>query len=140
MKNKRKTTILILLGGIITIIGFGIWFTNFGLFEKPIELLIKQECDYEGLRKVAMYELNGNATANNSIQITASDCNYPTEIENSELIFSASLANIKTTDISFEWKSFDTLTIKYNEKLKIFRQKKESESVNPKIIFEYKPE
>ena len=83
-----------------------------------------------------MYELNGNAVTNGAIHISASDC-FENKIENSELIFTVSSPNIETSDINFEWKSFDTLTIKYNKKLGIFKQKTESETVNPKIIFEY---
>ncbi len=122
--------------GLILISIFGFWASSFFLFESPKELIIKKECDYEGLRKVIMYELNGNAVTNGAIHISASDC-FENKIENSELIFTVSSPNIETSDINFEWKSFDTLTIKYNKKLEIFEQKKESESVNPKIIFEY---
>lgn len=109
---------------------------NFEIFDEPTETELKAECDYEGLRKVKMTEMTGNATANGSIRIYATDCNYNGEIE-PELIFVASAGFIKPTDVNFEWKSFDTLTIKYNKIIEIYKQKTESESVNPKIIFEY---
>ncbi len=114
--------------------------SNFEIFGEPIETKLKMECDDSGLRKVSMYELSGNATTNSSILIKSSDCNvelYSNELINSEIIFSVSSSNIKQSDVSFEWKNFDTLTIKYNNKLEIFKQKTESETVNPKIIFEY---
>lgn len=114
--------------------------SNFEIYDEPTETELKMECDDSGLRKISMYELSGNATTNNSILIKSSDCNadlYSDDLINSELIFSASSPNIKHSDVQFEWKNFDTLTIKYNKKLEIFKQKAESESVNPKIIFEY---
>ena len=108
---------------------------NFEIFDKPTETELKMECDYEGLRKIKMTQESGNATANRSIIIYATDCGI--DEQNSELIFVASAGFIKPKDVEFEWKNFDTLTIRYNKKLEIFEQKKESESVNPKITFEY---
>ena len=132
----KKILIGILIFGLLAIIGFAVFMANFEIFDEPTETKLKVECDYEGLRKVKMTEMTGNATANRSIHIYATDCNYDENIE-PEPIFVASAGFIKPKDVSFEWKSFDTLTIKYNKKLEIFKQKKESESVNPKIIFEY---
>jgi hypothetical protein len=109
---------------------------NFELFDEPTETELKAECDYEGLRKVKMTEMTGNATTNRSIHIYATNCNYNGEFE-LEPIFVASAGFIKPKDVSFEWRSFDTLTIKYNKKLEVFKKKLESESINPKIIFEY---
>ena len=126
----------ILLFGTLALIGFFVFFINFELFDEPIETELKAECDYKGLRKVKMTEMTGNATANRSIHIYATDCNYNGDIK-PESIFVASAGFIKPKDVNFEWKSFDTLTIKYNKKIDIFKQKTESESVNPKIIFEY---
>jgi len=132
----KKVLIGIFLLGIIAIIGFFIFMANFEIFDEPTETELKVECDYESLRKVKMTEMTGNATLNRSIHIYATDCNYDENI-NPELIFVASAGFIKPKDVSFKWKSFDTLTIQYNKKLDIFQQKTESESVNPKIIFEY---
>ncbi|AXP81574.1 hypothetical protein CJ739_2501 [Mariniflexile rhizosphaerae] len=132
----NKKILIGTLIGVILFSFFGFWISGFFLFESPNELIIKKECDYEGLRKVVMYELNGNAVTNGAIHISASDCSE-NKIENSELIFTVSSSNIKISDVNFEWTSFDTLTIRYNKKLEIFKQKTESESVNPKIIFEY---
>jgi hypothetical protein len=132
----KKIVIGISLLGIIALIGFFIFMANFEIFDEPTETELKTECDYEGLRKVKMTEMSGNATANKSIHIYATNCNYDEKIE-AVSIFVASASFIKSKDVSFEWKSFDTLTIKYNKKLEIFKQKLESESVNPKIVFEY---
>jgi hypothetical protein len=132
----KKILFGILLLGIIAIIGYLVFMANFELLDEPTETELKAECDYEGLRKVKMTEMTGNATANRSIHIYASDCSYNDKIE-PEPIFVASAGFIKPKDVSIEWKSFDTLTIKYNKKLDIFKQKTESESLNPKIIFEY---
>jgi len=132
----KKSLIGILLLGIISIIGYFLFIANFEVFDKPIETELKVECDYEGLRKIRMTEMTGNVTVNRSIHIYTTDCNYDENIK-PESIFIASAGFIKPKDVNFEWKSFDTLTIKYNKKLEVFKQKKESESVNPKIIFEY---
>jgi hypothetical protein len=132
----KKILIGIFSLGIIAVIGFLVFMANFEIFDEPTETELKVECDYEGLRKVKMTEMTGNATLNGSIHIYATDCNYDENIE-PESIFVASAGFIEPKDVSFEWKSFDTLTIKYNKKLEIFKQKTESESVNPKIIFEY---
>ena len=114
--------------------------TNLEIFDEPIETQLKLECDGSGLRKVSMYELSGNATTNKSILIKSSDCNaklYSDELINPELIFSATSPNIKSSDVNFEWKNFDTITIRYKKDLRILDQKFESKTVNPKIIFEY---
>jgi len=98
------------------------------------------ECDDSGLRKTSMYKLRGNATTNNSILIKSSDCNidlYSNELINSEIIFSVSSSNIKQSDVTFEWKNFDTITIRYRKYLQIYKKELKSKTVNPKIIFEY---
>jgi hypothetical protein len=136
----KKILIGILLLGIIVLIGFFVFMKNFEVFDKPIETELKMECDDSGLRKVSMYELSGNATTNNSIQIKSSDCDvdlYSDNLINSELIFSASSPNIKHSDVKFEWKSFDTLTVRYKKNLRIIKKESESNTINPKIIFEY---
>ncbi len=143
LKLMKKLIIGILLLGIISIIGYSIFMANFEIFDTPKETYIKTECDYEGLRKVTMFELNGNTTTNNSLLIKSSDCNvelYSDDLINSELIFSVSSPNIKKSDLNFKWKNFDTLTIIYKKKLRILKQEFESKTVNPKIIFEYKTE
>ena len=132
----KKAILGILLLGIFAAIGYFILLANFDIFGESTQTELKTECDYEGLRKVRMTEMSGDATLNRSIHIYATNCDYDENIE-PELIFVASAGFIKPKDVSFKWKSFDTLTIKYNNKLEIFKQKKESESVNPKIIFEY---
>ena len=122
--------------GIISIIGYFVFITNLKIFDEPSETELKAECDYEGLRKVKMTEMTGNATANKSIYIYATGCNYDGKIE-PEPIFVASAGFIEPTDVEFEWKTFDTLTIRYNKKLEIYRQKDKSETIEPEIIFEY---
>jgi hypothetical protein len=136
----KKILIGIFLIGIISIIGFFILIVNFDIFDKPTETELKMECDDSGLRKVSMFELSGNATTNNSIIIKSSDCNaklYSGDLINPELIFSATSSNIKNSDVSFKWKNFDTISVIYNKDLRILKIKTETETVNPKIVFEY---
>ncbi|TRZ42171.1 hypothetical protein [Robertkochia solimangrovi] len=132
----KKILIGILLLGIITIIGFFIFMANFEIFDAPVETELKTECDYEGLRKIIMSESGGNAVTRTSIHISVTDCKYDKE-PNEEFIFVVDAPNIKPKDVSFSWKTFDTVTIRYDKKLRIFKQESESKTVNPKIIFEY---
>ncbi|WKK75267.2 hypothetical protein QYS49_27470 [Marivirga salinae] len=132
----RKILVGILLLAIIAVIGFFAFMANFEVFDEPIETELKVECDYEGLRKVKMTEMTGNATLNSSIHVYATTCEYD-ESDEHESIFVASSGFLKPKDVNFEWKSFDTLTIRYNKKLEVFKQKAKSESVNPSIIIEY---
>jgi hypothetical protein len=141
LKLIKKILIGILLIGIIAIIGLFVFVANFEIFEEPIETELKMECDDSGLRKITMIELKGNATANTSLLIKSSDCDvdlYSDDLINSELIFSISSPNIQRSDLNFEWKDFDTLTITYKKGLWIFKQEFESKTIKPKIIFEYK--
>ena len=110
-KLKKRILIGTLLLGILAIIGFSFLMENFEIFDKPTETELKMECDYDGLRKIRMTEMTGNATLNRSIHIYASDCNYDKNIE-AEPIFVASTSFIKPKDVNFEWRGFDTLTIR----------------------------
>ena len=109
---------------------------NFQIFDDPVETELKTECDYEGLRKIIMSESGGSAVTRTSIHISVTDCKYE-EKPNEEFIFIVDAPNIKPKDVSFNWKTFDTVTIRYDKKLRIFQQESESKIVNPKIIFEY---
>ena len=80
----KKLIIGVLLLAIITIVCVFIYMKNFELFDEPKEVQIKTECDFEGLRKITMFELKGNATTNNSLLIKSSDCNV--ELYSDDLI------------------------------------------------------
>lgn len=136
MKLIKKVLIGIISLMIISSLGYSFFISNFQLFVRVPVSQIKAECDYEGLRKVIINELSGNAVTNRTVYISVSEC-MEIDFEDSELIFSASYSNLNQKDINFEWRSLDTLIIKYNKKLEVFKQKTESESVNPKIIIEY---
>ena len=99
----KKILIGILLLGIIAIIGFFVLIANFEIFDEPTETELKAECDYEGLRKIKMTQESGNATANRSILIYATDC--IADEKEPELIFVASAGFIKPKDVDFEWKA-----------------------------------
>ncbi|MDO7174182.1 hypothetical protein [Mariniflexile sp. AS56] len=132
----KKILIGILLLGFIALIGFVVFMANFELFDEPTETELKAECDYEGLRKIIMLESGGSAVTRTSIHISVMDCNNEKN-QNEESIFVVDAPNIKPNDVSFNWKTFDTVTIKYDKKLRIFQQESESKTVNPRIIFEY---
>ncbi|GLB53969.1 hypothetical protein NBRC110019_30100 [Neptunitalea chrysea] len=109
---------------------------NFDMFGDSIKTELKTECDSKGLRKIIMTKIAGNAVTNAGMTIYATDCENNEEKE-LEPIFITDLAYLKNSDMKFEWKSFDTLVIRYNKELRIFKQETESKTVNPKIIFEY---
>lgn len=132
----KKILIGILLLGIFSVIGFSIFMVNFDIFGQPTVTELKTECDYKGLRKIIMSKLDGNAVTNSSIHISASDC-LSGKNKNPELIFIVGAPNIKPSDVSFEWKNIDTLTIKYKKELQVFQKESESKTIEPKIIFEY---
>ena len=83
-----------------------------------------------------MTKSGGNAATNAGITIYATYCENK---ENKELepIFITDLPYLKNSDMKFEWKSFDTVLIRYNNELRIFKQEPESKTIKPKIIFEY---
>ena len=132
----KKILIGILLFVIIAFIAFMIFMVNFDMFGDSIKTELKTECDSKGLRKIIMTKISGNAVSNSGMTIYATDC---VNIEDKELepIFVTDLSYLKNSDVKFEWKNFDTIIIKYNKDLRIFKQKAESKTVNPKIIFEY---
>ena len=76
----KRIIIGILIVGLLAIIGFAVFMTNFEIFDEPTETELKVECDYEGLRKIKMTEMTGNATADKSIHIYATNCNYDESI------------------------------------------------------------
>ncbi|MFI2743571.1 hypothetical protein ACG2LH_12585 [Zhouia sp. PK063] len=121
---------------VFLIVGGIIFIANFKLFDDPIETELKVLCDYDGLRKVKMIEVSGNATLNPSIQIYAMECDY-NDHKKPETIFIASAGYIQPKDVNFEWKNFDTIIIEYRKDLQIFKQKKQSTSLNPKITFKH---
>ncbi|MDY7393770.1 hypothetical protein UMM65_00810 [Aureibaculum sp. 2210JD6-5] len=132
----KKILIGIILLGIIAIIGFFIFMANFDIFGESIETELKAECDNKGLRKIILTKVAGNATMNPGMTIYATDCKNDKEKE-PEPIFVTDLSYLKNSDVNFEWKNSDTIIIKYNKKLRIFKQETESKTVDPKIIFEY---
>ena len=77
-----------------------------------------------------------NAPANELISIYLTNCDDKKSVE-PELLFSAGSRIVEPEDVNFEWKNLDTLIIIYNKKLQVYNQKKESKTINPKIILEY---
>jgi hypothetical protein len=106
------------------------------MFGESIGTELKTECDSKGLRKIIMTKFPGDATMNPGMTIYATDCKIDKENE-LEPIFVTDLSYLKNSDVDFEWKNSDTIIIKYNKKLRIFKQETESKTVNPKITFEY---
>ncbi|QXP78760.1 MULTISPECIES: hypothetical protein [Winogradskyella] len=132
----KKILFGIILIGVLALIGYFVILANFDLFDKPIETELKTECDYEGVRKIRMTEMSGNATSNKSIHIYVTDCNDD-EYSYHEPIFTVSASFIKPNLVDFEWKNMDTVTIKYDKKLDVFEKIIVSETTKPKLTLEY---
>ncbi len=109
---------------------------NFQIFDEPNELRIKQECDYEGLRKITLSKIEGNAVTNNTFKIISSNCDEKNT--KSEILFIVSSSHLTKKEIDFNWKSFDTLIIEYHKDFEVFTQKTITDKANPKIVIEYK--
>ena len=109
---------------------------NFQIFDEPNELRIKQECDYEGLRKITLSKTEGNAITNNTFKIISSNCDEKNT--KSEIVFIVSSSHLTQKEINFKWKSFDTLEIEYHKDFEVFTQKTITKKANPKIVIEYK--
>ncbi|MCK7591628.1 hypothetical protein M0G43_13655 [Subsaxibacter sp. CAU 1640] len=133
---KKKTLIGILIIALLTIIGFFVLMTNFEIFDQPFETELKAECDFQKTRKIKLTERDGNAVTNRSLHIYATYCNNIDDTI-SEPIFVVDAPFVNRNDVSFKWKSFDTLTIKYDKRLKVIEQKTESELINPRIVIKY---
>lgn len=98
---------------------------------------MKTECDSEGLRKIIMMEYSGNAVTNGSLHISITPCRNSKQ-KKPEPIFIVDAPNISPSDVRFEWKSLDSVTIIFDKRLRIFKQEMESKSIQPKIVFSYK--
>ena len=121
---------------LIATIGFIVFSFNFKIFDEPTETQLKVECDQKGLRKIRMTKLSGNATVEESIHIYASSCGEKVT-DSDESIFIATSSSFGKNEVSFEWKSIDTVIISYNKNLSVFKKKTESEFVVPKVFFKY---
>ncbi len=77
MQKRRKTGII--LFGITILTGFKYFIATFSIPGEPKEHELKTECDYEGLRKVRMTKIDGNATTNNSIHIVKQKYQFLTQ-------------------------------------------------------------
>ena len=132
----KKIIIGISILGIIASLTYVIFLSSFNLFGKPIETELKTECDNKGVRKIIMTKIGGNAAANPGITIYATEC-VNDEQKEPEPIFVTDLAYLNNSDVKFEWKNFDTVFIKYNKELRIFKQESISKTVTPKIVFKY---
>ena len=134
----KKIILILLIIVLIGIFSFNIFIQNFEIFGKPNRIEIEAECDYEGMRKITLYKIEGNAVTNNGFILVSSYCDEKNL--SSEILFSASSSNLSEKNIYFKWKSFDTVEIKYHKDFEVIEKKTISKKVNPKIIFKYNDE
>jgi hypothetical protein len=100
---------------------------------------LKQVANNSKTKKAVLLENSGNATVDNSLQVSVVDYNY--QVSNKDLgnVFIVDSDHGKTildsVSIGFTWTSQDTLQIDYDKKLRTFTQEN---SINGVTII-YKP-
>lgn len=115
---------IILVLAILTLLAVGMFLSSFNILGDPERKIILQECDYEGLRRVNLFKLSGNSTANPSIHITVGDCGNNNSLMDRE-IFTADKPHLIDSEVKIIWISFDTLKVEYADDLRVFNQKKD---------------
>jgi hypothetical protein len=105
---------------IVGLFGYIILLTTFDLFDTPDKKVLREKCDYEGLRQAEIYRLEGNAVTNSSIHVSVHlDCNGQ-DRKDEKLIFTADESSMTDKDVTINWVTFDTLSIEYKKGLRIF--------------------
>lgn len=103
----------------IGIILVAIAMSSFNLFTAPDQRQISTECDYEGIRQAAIYQVDGNAVTNESIHVSINmGCEGSNYDKEGRIIFSADNTTGKG-DILLKWLSFNTLSINYWKGLRV---------------------
>jgi hypothetical protein len=131
---------LLLLGAI----AYGIFiFTLINAFApEPVKETITEEWDTEGLRKVKVVKYRGNATVNPGLHIAVYTVNENGNSGKAKEIFIADKSFLNEDDLIIKWQSTDTLLIKYQKDLRIFRKEPEltylDSTLNFKIIYKEK--
>ncbi|KEO72942.1 hypothetical protein [Anditalea andensis] len=122
MKKKIKyglITISILIIGLF--VAYGIFISNFDLFGEPEKVIFKTNCDYEGRRQSTIFEYGGNAVTNPAIIVSIDlGCSDNPDDSKKKTVFSAEQTSGMMVET--EWKSFDTLTIIYSDRLEPITQ------------------
>ena len=107
---------------IVGLTGYIILLNTFDIFNTPDKKILSYKCDHEGLREAEIYSLEGNAVTNSSIHVSVHlDCKGY-ERKDEKLIFTAENNSIMDNDVHINWVAFDTLSIAYKKRLKIFTQ------------------
>jgi hypothetical protein len=124
MKNKLSKyglwTIVATL--VIGLAGYVILLNTFDIFGTPNKKILSNKCDGEGLRQAEIYQLEGNAVTNSSINVSVHlDCSRYQRKEE-KLIFTADISSMNDKDVNINWLTFDTLSIEYRVGLRIFTQ------------------
>src|SRR5688500_17080864 len=93
------------------------------IFDDSRNRILKQECDYEGIRKAILFSKEGSATTDNSIHLSLVGCFENIKENQTGSIFVADgNAVLDSTSVSFKWNGFDTLQVTYDSRLRIFKQ------------------
>jgi hypothetical protein len=110
----------------------------FQLFEVGPNTLIKESYNPQKSKKAILFQKGGNATSDNSLQVSIVGYNY--ELDNREVgnTFTVDSDHNKTMEdldsINFTWLSNDTLKIDFDKKLRVFIQNRSVNGVT--IIYD----
>lgn len=108
---------------VIFVLGF-VFYLNLSrnLFAPPQRRLLEIKCDALGKRRVDVYEIEGNAITTTSIHVEVNYCLDRSANKFGNEIFIAEAKSIDKNDVEIDFVSFDTLGIRYNRDLRIFKK------------------
>ncbi len=140
MNKAVKFTLLTILSLLfLGLIAYKIFISSFEIFEEPMKIVLKEECDYESIRKATLYKMPGNAAANPSLHIEIGGCRENDNSYMTTLIFAAEKPNLNDSDVNIKWVSFDSLIVDFAPDLRLFTSNEQvtfsDSTLNVKIIY-----
>jgi hypothetical protein len=141
MMNKAvKFTLLTIVSLLfLGLIAYKIFISSFTIFEEPIKIVLKEECDYESLSKATLYKMPGNASSNPSLHIEIWGCKENDNSHATTMIFAADKPNLNDSDVNIKWVSFDSLIVDFAPDLRLFTNNErvtfKDSTLNVKIIY-----
>jgi hypothetical protein len=105
----------------------------FQIFDVGKNYSLKEAYNKKGSKKAILFSKEGNATSDNSLQVTVEGYDYKfdkTAVGNTFTVDSDhNSAKQDSSSINFTWLTNDTLQIDYDKKLRVFIQEKKVEDV-----------
>jgi hypothetical protein len=96
----------------------------FQIFDSGPNKILKESYNREQSKKAILFLKGGNATTDNSLQVTISDYDYEldkTEVGNTLTTDTDhNKTNLDSASVNFKWISNDTILLDYDKNLRIF--------------------